>query len=149
MPNHDGLTSLTEILNEMIVDRHLPVDLNLSEDKGMLTILPKAARRSAAQDDTRKNSPRNAPEGKSFELSVLLRTISERAIDQRMIFPTEAATSLKLDSARSGIWTLQGASGDEIVTRLAIGTSMTTQEANELLATVEATLAPLLRVRRQ
>lgn len=144
MADSANLAAAAEALGALIKKRRLPVTVMLSEDRRMLTALPENGRESPGHDDSLKNPRRGAPEDKAFELSVALRPAQEGAMEQRMMFPSVTATPLRLEGDRAGLWTLAATSGDEIAVRLALGTTMTNAEANELLATLEQALAPLL-----
>jgi len=139
-----NLAAVAAALTTAVERQRLPVTVTLSEDGRMLTAQPEAGRVPPAGEGGVKNPPRQAPPGRSFDLSVMLRPVSERGRDQRFILPTQATNSLELEGdAQTGMWTLQAGPGEEVVVRLARGQAMNGEEAEELLKTIEPALASL------
>lgn len=144
MSGRTNLSAVAAALQTVVSRQRLPVIVSQSEDGRMVTAMPEAGGAAPADDRGLKNPRREVPPGKSFELSVLLRPVSDRAGDQRFFFPGQTATFLTLEGdARTGLWTQPAGPGDEVVVRLALGQSMTKEEAVELLRTIERPLASL------
>ncbi|HWJ72315.1 MAG TPA: hypothetical protein VNX29_04035 [Kaistia sp.] len=139
-----SLAAAAAALESVVSRLHLPVIVTQSEDGRMLTAGPEAGRSPAPAGSDVKNSPRAAPPGHSFELSVLLRPLADRAADQRLVLPTQAATSLGLEGdASTGMWTLPAGVGEELVVHLTRGGSMTSREVEDVLQAIEPALLSL------